>query len=43
MEVFGLEFLDLRVGHIVMMERPSQTSKVKRVRNKFSALLLCQS
>ena len=31
MEVFGL---DLEVGCIVMMERPLQTLKVKRVSNK---------
>ena len=33
MEVFGLELWDLRVECIVMMERPSRTLKVKRVRN----------
>jgi len=33
MEVFGLELWDLRVECIVMMERPSRTLKVKRVRS----------
>jgi hypothetical protein len=32
MEVFGLELWDLKVGCIGMMEKPSWTLKVKRVR-----------